>query len=121
MQYYAIKTDIFGKDYFYDHWIFVSENIDARNAFTKKEAEEHLEFLKSRGAGKDISIILIDYQPSQKELDKLYSELDSLNKEYDFEKQFSSSSDGSLGMISSQIQDIKDVIKELEILLKAGE
>ena len=112
MQYYAIQTDIFGKPYYYDHFIFVSEHIDARHAFTKEEAEEHLAFLKSRGDG--AIIVPIDYQPSQEELDKLYSELEALNKEYDFEKQFSSSSDGSLGMISSQICDLEETIKILE-------
>ena len=122
MQYYGIKTNICGKDYYFDRWIFVSEKIDARRAFKKEEAEKQLEFLKSRGDGKDAIIVPIDYQPSQEELDKLYSKLDELNEEYNFEKQFSTSSDGSLGMISTQIYTLEETIKELEkqVLEKEG-
>lgn len=116
MQYYAIKTKICGENYYFDHFIFVSEKIDARRAFTKEDAEKHLEFLKSKGDGKDASIVPIDYQPSQEELNKLYEELKSLKDEYDFEKRLDTH-DGTLGMLSTQIRDIKDTIEQLEKLL----
>lgn len=116
MQYYAIKTKICGEDYYFDHWIFVSEKIDARRAFTKEEAEEHLAFLKSRGDGKNATIVAIDYQPSQEELNKLYEELKSLKDEYAFEKSLDTH-DGTLGMLSTQIQNVKETIEELEKLL----